>query len=54
MRLTTQPGIETRTHILWAEAALPVRLLEEPRLLDSIARALGDGRVLLTGLVRRD
>jgi apolipoprotein N-acyltransferase len=54
LRLSTLPGVETRTHVLWAEAALPVRLLEEPRLLDSIARTLGDGRVLLTGLVRRD
>ncbi len=54
LRLSTSPGAETRTHILWAEAALPVRLLEEPRTLDAIARTLGDGRVLLTGLVRRD
>lgn len=54
LRLSTLPGVETRTHILWAEAALPVLLLEEPRTLDAIARGVGDGRVLLTGLARRD
>lgn len=54
LRLSTRPGVETRTHILWAEAALPVYLLDDPRTLDAIARTIGDGHVLLTGLARRD
>jgi apolipoprotein N-acyltransferase len=54
LRLSAAPGLQTRTHIIWGEAALPLRLLDEPRLLDSIARSLGDGKVLLTGIVRRD
>jgi apolipoprotein N-acyltransferase len=54
MRLSAKDGLETRTHVLWAESALPLRLLDEPRVLDSIARSLGEGRVLLTGIVRRD
>jgi apolipoprotein N-acyltransferase len=54
LRLSTLPGVETRTHILWAESALPIYLLDEPRTLDVIARTIGDGRVLMTGLRRRD
>lgn len=54
LRLTASEGLETRTHVIWAESALPVLLLEEPRIMDAIARTVGDGRVLLTGAVRRD
>lgn len=54
LRLTTQAGLETRTHVIWPESALPLFFLEEPRTLDAVARALGPDRVLMTGLVRRD
>ena len=54
LRLTASEGLESRTHVIWAESALPVRLLEEPRTLDAVARTVGEGRVLLTGFIRRD
>lgn len=54
LRLTASPGLSTRTHVIWPESALPVLLLEEPRILDAIARTVGEGRVLMTGSVRRD
>jgi apolipoprotein N-acyltransferase len=54
LALTAKEGLDTRTHVIWAESALPVRLLEEPRLLDAVAHTLGEGRVLLTGFIRRD
>ncbi|MCG8440933.1 MAG: apolipoprotein N-acyltransferase [Caulobacterales bacterium] len=52
--LTRRPGLESRTHVIWPEAALPVLLLEEPRVLDAIAATLDDGQSLFTGAVRRD
>ncbi len=52
--MTTQPGLESRTHVVWPESPLPFFLLEEPRALDAIAREMGDDQVLLTGVVRRD
>jgi len=54
LRLTASPGLDTRTHVIWPESALPVLLLEEPRMLDAVARTVGEGRVLMTGSVRRD
>ncbi len=52
LALTRAPGIETRTHVIWPESALPLYLLDEPRVLDEVARAVGPDRVLMTGLVR--
>ncbi len=54
LALTRESGLETRTHVIWPESALPVLLLEEPRTLDAISNTLSDGQVLLTGAVRRD
>jgi apolipoprotein N-acyltransferase len=59
LRLSTLPGVETRTHVIWAESALPIRyatvdLTKDADTLGAIARVLGDGRVLLTGYVRSD
>src|SRR5262249_42503398 len=54
LRPSTAPGLGSRTHIIGGEAALPLRLLDEPRVMDAVARTLGDGKVLLTGIVRRD
>lgn len=54
LHLTGLPGLEDRTHVVWPESALPLLFLEEPRALDAAARVVGDGRVLLTGTVRRD
>lgn len=59
LRLSTLPGVETRTHVIWAEAALPIRyatvdLTKDTDTLGAIARILGDGRVLLTGYIRTD
>jgi apolipoprotein N-acyltransferase len=59
LRLSSQTGVETRTHIVWAESALPIRyanvdLTKDAETLGAIARVLGDGRVLLTGYIRTD
>ena len=54
LRLSRSEGLEDRTHILWPESALPLLLLEEPRVLDRIAKAVGEGRVIMTGATRRD
>lgn len=50
--LTREPGLETRTHVLWPEAAPPFFLLEEPAGLEVIAHILPDTAHLLTGVVR--
>lgn len=50
--LTRQSGLETRTHIIWPEAAPPFFLLEEPDGLQMIAEVLPDTATLLTGVVR--
>jgi apolipoprotein N-acyltransferase len=54
LALSASEGLSSRTHVVWAESALPMYLLEEPRVLDAIARTIGDDRVLLSGVVRRD
>lgn len=54
LSLTRQDGLETRSHVIWPESALPLLLLEQPRVLDSVAATVGSDRVLITGVVRRD
>lgn len=54
LELTGRPGLKDRTHVIWPESALPMWMLEEPRVLDEIAYTLAEGQVLLTGLLRRD
>jgi apolipoprotein N-acyltransferase len=50
--LTREPGLETRTLVLWPEAAPPFFLLEEPAGREVIAQVLPDKANLLTGVVR--
>ncbi len=42
------------THIVWPEAAMPFFPLEAPQALTAIADMLPEGRVLLTGALRRE
>lgn len=50
--LTRRPGLETRTLVIWTEAAPPFFLLTEPAGLQVIAEVLPDRATLLTGVVR--
>lgn len=52
IELTRRPGFESRTHVIWPEAAPPFFLLSEPAGLDVIAQVLPDRATLLTGTVR--
>jgi len=52
--LTRSPGLETRTHVIWTEAAPPFFLLAEPLALKVIAEVLPDRATLLTGVVRSE
>src|SRR6185295_13512015 len=52
--LTRQPGLETRTHVIWPEAAPPFFLLQEPVALQVVAQVLPDTTTLLTGTVRTE
>jgi apolipoprotein N-acyltransferase len=50
--LTRKPGLETRTHVIWPEAAPPFLLFQERDGLQVIADVLPDTTALLTGSVR--
>lgn len=50
--LTREPGLETRTHVIWPEAAPPFLMLSEPAAFQVIAQILPDATSLLTGVVR--
>jgi apolipoprotein N-acyltransferase len=50
--LTREPGLETRTHVLWPEAAPPFFLLQEAAGLQVVSEILPDTAMLLTGVVR--
>jgi apolipoprotein N-acyltransferase len=50
--LTRQPGLETRTLVVWPEAAPPLALLETPEALQVVASVLPDSATLLTGTIR--
>jgi apolipoprotein N-acyltransferase len=52
--LTRSPGLETRTLVIWTEAAPPFFLLSEPAGLEVIASLLPDKTSLLTGTVRSE
>ena len=52
--LTRSPGLETRTHVIWPEAAPPLLLLAEPEALKVVGDVLPDQALLLTGVVRRE
>jgi apolipoprotein N-acyltransferase len=52
--LTTAPGHESRTHVIWPEAAPPLILFEEPEALKVIGDMLPEDAVLVTGSVRRE
>lgn len=50
--LTQQPGLETRTVVVWPEAAPPLALLETPDALQVAGMILPDRTTLLTGTIR--
>jgi apolipoprotein N-acyltransferase len=50
--LTRQPGLATRTVVVWPEAAPPLALLETPEALQVAAMVLPDRTTLLTGTIR--
>jgi apolipoprotein N-acyltransferase len=52
IELTRRPGLETRTHVIWTEAAPPFLLTEQPEALAVIGAVLPDEVSLLTGTVR--
>jgi len=52
--LTRAPGLESRTHVIWPEAAPPLLMLTEPEALKVVGDILPDRAVLLTGVVRRE
>jgi apolipoprotein N-acyltransferase len=52
--LTRSPGLETRTHVIWPEAAPPLLMLEQPEALKVVGDILPGRAVLLTGVVRRE
>lgn len=51
--LTAADGIETVTHVLWPEGALPTFQLEDGDTLRMTGEILSDGPVLLSGINRR-
>ncbi len=52
--LTRAPGLETRTHVIWPEAAPPLLLVNEPEALKVLGDVLPDNAILLTGTIRRE
>ncbi len=50
--LTQQPGLESRTVVVWPEAAPPLALLETPDALQVAGMILPDRTTLLTGTIR--
>ncbi|RKQ96808.1 apolipoprotein N-acyltransferase [Maricaulis maris] len=53
LALTARPGIETVTHVVWPEGALPTFMLEDGATLARIGDVLDSGQVLLAGVNRR-
>jgi apolipoprotein N-acyltransferase len=49
----TQDKLESITHVIWPEAAMPFLPLEHPDALAAIADMLPPGRMLITGALRR-
>lgn len=52
--LTRRPGLATRTHVIWTEAAPPFFLVSEPDGLGVIGDILPDAASLLTGTIRSE
>lgn len=52
--LTRRPGLETRTHVIWPEAAPPFLMLSEPVAFQVIAEILPDKTKLITGVARAE
>jgi apolipoprotein N-acyltransferase len=52
--LTRAPGLESRTHVIWPEAAPPLLMLAEPEALKVVGDVLPDHTLLLSGVVRRE
>jgi apolipoprotein N-acyltransferase len=52
LSLTARPGLETVTHVIWPEAAVPFILSRDPAALDAIGQTLPDETVLITGAPR--
>jgi apolipoprotein N-acyltransferase len=50
--LTRAPGLETRSVVVWPEAAPPLALLDDPNALKVIETVLPDSTQLLTGTIR--
>jgi apolipoprotein N-acyltransferase len=54
LTLSSAPGVEEVSAIVWPEGAIPGFLLHEPDLLADIRRALPEGALLLTGVTRAE
>lgn len=54
LALTAKPGLETITHVIWPEAAVPFVLSRDAAALDAIGETLPDQTVLLTGSLRAE
>jgi apolipoprotein N-acyltransferase len=52
LALTARPGLDTVTHVIWPEAAVPFVLSRDPAALDAIGQTLPDETVLITGAIR--
>lgn len=52
--LSTAQPLDGITHIVWPEAAIPTRMLEDGYLLDQLSAAFSGGPVLLTGFNRAE
>lgn len=50
--LTQSEGLDTRTHVIWPEAAPPLALTQEPDALTVIGQVLPDKATLLSGTIR--
>ena len=49
-----QDGLAEITHVVWPEAAMPFLPLDHPEALSALAAMLPDGRILITGALRRE
>lgn len=54
LALSAREGLETRTHIVWPEGALPFPILESPPALNRLAEVFDDEQMLLMGSARRE
>lgn len=54
LALSSQPGPQPITHVIWPETALPYFLSTEPELLRVLSQVVPPGGLLLTGAVRAD